>query len=56
MIEKRRRIFGINGYGDEHLWHMHPLGKMDEHVPVKRMSIERLLGDYAAVLKKRHPR
>ena len=56
MIEKGRRIFGINGYGDEHLWHMHPLGKMDEHVPVKRMSIERLLRDYAAVLKKRHPR
>jgi hypothetical protein len=45
MIEEGRRIFGINGYASEHLWHIHPLGKMDEHVPVKPMSIERLLRD-----------
>ncbi len=49
------RTFGINGYG-ERLWHMHPLGKMDEHVPVKPMTIESLLRRYTTVLKKKHPR
>jgi len=55
MIEKGRRTFGINGYGGR-LWHMHPLGKMDEHVPVKPMTIESLLRRYTTVLKKKHPR
>jgi len=56
MIEKGRRIFGINGYGDKRFWHMHPVGKMDEHVPVKPMTIESLVRRYATVLRKKHPR
>jgi len=56
MIEKGRRTFGINGYGDKRFWHMHPFGKMDEHVPVKPMTIESLLRRYSTILRKKHPR
>lgn len=51
LIEGNRRRLGINGYR-RRLWHMHPPGRTREHIPVKPMTVERILRHYARYLKR----
>ena len=50
LIIQNRRIFGIDGYPRRGAWHMHPFGRVREHVKIKPMQIEQILEEYAKVL------
>lgn len=52
LLVKDKRIFGINGYPKSGVWHIHPLDKVDEHREVMPMKVEKILEEYAQVLKK----
>jgi len=52
LLVKDKRIFGINSYPESGGWHIHPLGKVDEHRKVMPMKLKKILEEYAKVLKK----
>ena len=51
LVVQDKRIFGIDGYPKSGLWHVHPFGKVDEHLGISPMQIEEILGEYAKVLQ-----
>ena len=52
LIVEDKRIFGINGYPKSKTWHMHPLGKVKEHVKIEPMRLEDIMEEYAKVVVK----
>lgn len=52
LIVKGERVFGINGYPKSKTWHMHPFGKVKEHVKVEPMRLEDIMKEYAKVMAK----
>lgn len=52
LLVKERRLFGINGYPKSKIWHMHPFGKVKEHVKIDPMRLEDIMEEYAKVLAK----
>jgi hypothetical protein len=47
-----KRVFGIDGYPKCGAWHMHPFGKVEQHLEINPMQIEEILGEYAKVLQR----
>jgi len=52
LLVKGERVFGINGYPRSGTWHIHPFGKVEEHREIASMEIEKILQEYANVLKR----
>lgn len=52
LIVEGERVFGINGYPKSKSWHMHPLGRIKEHVKIEPMHLEDIMEEYAKVLAK----
>lgn len=52
LIVEDKRVFGINGYPKSKTWHIHPLGKVKEHVNIEPMRLEDIMKEYAKVLAK----
>ena len=52
LIVEDKRVFGINGYPKSKTWHIHPLGKVKEHVKIEPMRLEDIMNEYAKVLAK----
>lgn len=50
LVIQDKRIFGINGYPKRGAWHMHPLGRAEEHIKINPMEIEQILEEYAKAL------
>jgi hypothetical protein len=40
LIVEGERVFGINGYPKSKTWHMHPFGRVKEHVKIEPMRLE----------------
>lgn len=51
LLTRGERIFGINGYPKRGTWHMHPFGKVKEHLKINPMQIEGILEEYVKVLQ-----
>ena len=51
LIDRRKRVFGIDDYPEGGVSHVHPLGRVDEHVRISPMQIEEILGQYVEVLR-----
>ena len=52
LIVEGERVFGINGYPKSKTWHVHPFGKVKEHVKIEPMCLEDIMKEYAKVLAK----
>ena len=55
LLVKDERIFGINGYPKSGMWHVHSLDKIYEHEEIALMELEKILEEYATVLRKLDP-
>jgi len=51
LVIQDKRVFGIDSYPKSGVWHMHPFGKVEEHLEINPMQIEEILGEYAKVLQ-----
>ncbi len=51
LIDQGKRVFGIDDYPEQGVSHVHPPGRVDEHVRTSPMKIEEILEQYAEVLR-----
>jgi len=50
LLIQDKRVFGIDGYPKSGIWHVHPFGRVEEHLKINPMQIEEMLREYARVL------
>ena len=51
LLIQDKRVFGIDGYPKSGIWHVHPFGRVEEHLRINPMQIEEMLREYARVLQ-----
>lgn len=51
LINRDEHIFGIDDYPKNGVSHLHPLGRVEEHLKINPMQIEEILEEYAKVLQ-----
>jgi len=50
LVNRGERIFGIDNYPKNGISHMHPLGRVEEHLKITPMQIEEILAEYTKAL------
>lgn len=50
LLVDNKRVFGIDGYPIENIWHMHPVGKVNRHVNIEPVEIEQIIKHYGDAL------
>ncbi|MBT9148402.1 MAG: hypothetical protein DDT32_02174 [Syntrophomonadaceae bacterium] len=51
LVIQDERVFGIDSYPRRGAWHMHPFGRIGEHVKINPMQIEQIMEEYAKALR-----
>ena len=51
LLIRDKRVFGIDSYPKRKVSHMHPLGRVEEHLEISPMQIEEIVGEYVKVLQ-----
>jgi hypothetical protein len=51
LIIQEKRVFGIDSYPRDGIYHMHPVENAENHLAIKAMQIEEILAAYARVLQ-----
>ncbi len=52
LIDEGKRVFGIDDYPEGGVSHVHPLGRVDDHVRISPMQIEEILEQYVEALRR----
>ena len=51
LIDRGERVFGIDDYPASGVSHVHPFGRVEDHVKINPMQIEQMLEEYVRVLR-----
>jgi len=51
LIRRNERIFGTDDYPTSGGSHLHPLGRVEEHLKISPMQIEEILEEYVKILR-----
>jgi len=51
LLIQDKRVFGIDGYPKGGIWHVHPFGRVEEHLKINPMQVEEILREYAKLLQ-----